>query len=444
VKLSKRVKLFIASATIATATTILVWQQPFKNVQIESAASISRVEKTANVFSNPIPAFQPNLKYGFILDNYFVTESTLEQNEFLGDILQKHQVAYTQIDKLAKKSVDIFDVRKMRVGKPYLLLADDENSPAKYMIYEPSPFRYVLYDLTGETDVKIVEQEVDIAMKANSGVVTSSLWNAIVGNDMSYEIAAKMESALAWQVDFHHIQKGDCFKLIYEEQYIDGEAVGIGNIQAAYFKNGDKEFNAFYFEDEKYTGFFDEQGRPMKKAFLKSPVNFARISSAYNLKRFHPVLRRVKAHLGTDYAAPYGTPILAVASGTVTKASRSRGNGNYVKIRHDKTYETQYLHMQKFAKGMRSGVQVKQGDVIGYVGATGLATGPHVCFRFWKNGKQVDHRKENLPPPDPMTGESLETFKTVQAELGAKLAKVQFVKDEDGVTSKAESKVIDP
>jgi murein DD-endopeptidase MepM/ murein hydrolase activator NlpD len=358
--------------------------------------------------------------------------------------LQKHQVAYTQIDKLAKKSVDIFDVRKMRVGKPYLLLADDENSPAKYMIYEPSPFRYVLYDLTGETDVKIVEQEVDIAMKANSGVVTSSLWNAIVGNDMSYEIAAKMESALAWQVDFHHIQKGDCFKLIYEEQYIDGEAVGIGNIQAAYFKNGDKEFNAFYFEDEKYTGFFDEQGRPMKKAFLKSPVNFARISSAYNLKRFHPVLRRVKAHLGTDYAAPYGTPILAVASGTVTKASRSRGNGNYVKIRHDKTYETQYLHMQKFAKGMRSGVQVKQGDVIGYVGATGLATGPHVCFRFWKNGKQVDHRKENLPPPDPMTGESLETFKTVQAELGAKLAKVQFVKDEDGVTSKAESKVIDP
>jgi murein DD-endopeptidase MepM/ murein hydrolase activator NlpD len=155
----------------------------------------------------------------------------------------------------------------------------------------------------------------------------------------------------------------------------------------------------------------------MKRAFLKAPVKFSRISSRYSNRRFHPVLKRYKGHYGTDYAAPHGTPIVAVANGVVTATSYTKNNGNYVKLRHDDVYETQYLHMQRFARGIRPGVHVSQGDVIGYVGATGLATGPHVCFRFWKNGRQVDHLRENLPPPEPMPDEDIPAFEKVKADI---------------------------
>jgi murein DD-endopeptidase MepM/ murein hydrolase activator NlpD len=443
VKLTKKTKLLLGGiAAIATVTT-LIFSLPKTGMNINAAASLVKSSTTESPLSKPIGVEKSTIKYGFVLDNFKVTKGEFKKNEVLGAVLQRHNVSYTQIDKLVKAAVDIFDVRKMRVGKSYTVLTSKESEAADYFIYEPTPFFYVVYDLRDETSVKIVEHSIELKVKENAGVVTASLWNAIVDNGMSYDIAAKMEAVLAWQVDFHHIAKGDCFKLIYDEQYIDGELVGVGNIKAAYFKNKGKEFNAYYYEDENHTGFFDEEGRPMKKAFLKSPVQYARISSAYNLNRFHPILRRVKAHLGTDYAAPYGTPIQAVAAGTVTRAGRTRGNGNYVKIRHDKTYETQYLHMQKFAKGMKLGARVNQGDVIGYVGSTGLATGPHVCFRFWKNGKQVDHRRENLPPPNPMKGESFELFKEIQIELAARLAEIELPTEAE-TKAKKENKVIDP
>lgn len=434
-------KLLLGGLVITTITALAyVAQQYGSNI----STSVATTPLTESILNQPIEIEEPTIKYGFILDNYHVTESEIKKNEVLGSILQRHKVPYTQVDKLVQQSKDVFDLRKVRVGKKYMVLTSEEGKPADYLIYEPSVFQYIIYDLKGETSAKVVKRPIETKVKENSGVVTASLWNAIVDNGMSFEVAAKMELALAWQVDFHHIVKGDCFKLIFEEQYIDGEKVGVGQIHAAYFKNKGKEYYAYYYEDENYTGFFDEEGRPMKKAFLKSPVQYARISSAYNLRRFHPVLRRVKAHLGTDYAAPHGTPIQAVASGTVTKASRTRGNGNYVKIKHDKTYQTQYLHMSRFAKGIRPGVKVKQGDVIGYVGSTGLATGPHVCFRFWKNGKQVDHRKENLPPPNPMKGESLEKFKAMQVGYAKRLAAIDFPEEADGVKSKAEKTVVDP
>ena len=216
--------------------------------------------------------------------------------------------------------------------------------------------------------------------------------------------------------------------MIYEDKSIDGKSVGVGKVHAAYYKNLDNEYYAYYFENSKHNGYFDEKGRTMKKAFLKSPVKYSRISSKFNRRRFHPILRRVRAHLGTDYAAPYGTPIYAVADGVITKASRTRGNGNYVKIRHDETYQTQYLHMQKFAKGTRPGAHVKQGQVIGYVGSTGLATGPHVCFRFWKNGRQVNHLRLNLPPPDPMPEEDLPAFFELRDSMKIELDKIPFLK----------------
>lgn len=440
-KITTRKKLLLSGFAIATVALMTLGTKYFGQ-HLSTATALSTV--TESRLSEPLEFTKPTIKYGFILDNYHVTEAKIQKNEVLGKILQKHHVPYTQVDKLVTTAKDIYDVRKMNIGKSYMILATDKDKAADYLIYEPNAFRYIVYDLRNETQATIVERPIDIEIKENSGVVTASLWNAIVDNGMSYEMASKMEAALAWQVDFHHIVKGDCFKLIFEEQYIEGKKVGVGRIQAAYFKNKGKEFYAYYYEDEENKGYFDEEGRSMKKAFLKSPVQYARISSAYNLKRFHPILRRVKAHLGTDYAAPHGTPIQAVSSGKVLKASRSRGNGNYVKIRHDKTYETQYLHMSKFAKGIKPGVKVKQGQVIGYVGSTGLATGPHVCFRFWKNGKQVDHRRENLPPPNPMEGESFEKFKAMQTSYANRLAAIEFSEDMDGRKSKKEKSVVDP
>lgn len=387
---------------------------------------------TSKVNLTTIGAFPvqiPTFKYGFALDTFMVSEDVIQSNQFLADILLKHNVDYLTIDELAKSTKEVFDVRNLRALKPYTILSKDTSRAADYFIYEPSVFYYVVYDLKNRT-AKKVERPISTKVENASGVIESSLWNTMTDNGLSYELAAKMEDALAWSIDFHHIQKNDRFKLVYEQQYIDGEKVGIGAVKAAYYKNYDNEYYAIAFENERHNGFYDLEARPMEKAFLKAPVKYSRISSRYNLRRFHPVLKRSRPHYGTDYAAPRGTPIYAVADGVVTKASRTRGNGNYVKIKHDKTYQTQYLHMQRFAKGIRPGVHVKQSQVIGYVGSTGLATGPHVCFRFWKNGRQVNHLRENLPPPDPMPKSDIPKFNIVRDIMKAELDKIKFSTNE--------------
>jgi murein DD-endopeptidase MepM/ murein hydrolase activator NlpD len=212
-----------------------------------------------------------------------------------------------------------------------------------------------------------------------------------------------------------------------EQHFVEGVAVGTGKIIAAMYEREGKSFYAFNYEKEgEKVDYYDFDGRPAKKAFLKSPVKFSRISSRFNLHRLHPILGYHKAHLGTDYAAPYGTPIIAVAEGVVEEATRRGGNGNFVKIRHDGTYETQDLHMQGFARGIHRGTRVAQGQTIGYVGATGLATGPHCCFRFWKNGREVDHLRLNLPQPQPITGETLQQFMVVRDQLLQMLNKVEY------------------
>ncbi|MEM6964451.1 MAG: peptidoglycan DD-metalloendopeptidase family protein [Bacteroidota bacterium] len=379
----------------------------------------------ANVQLSAFPVFKSNIKYGFVLDTFHVAMGEIQPNQFLSQILDEHHVEYQKIDALQRNTVDVFDVRKLRSGKSYTILAKDAESPAQYFIYEPDVYGYVVYDIERGT-AELVKKEITTEVRAASGIIESSLWQTMVDNDLSYDLASRLEDVFGWSIDFHHIQNGDRFKVVYEQNFIEGKPVGAGKILGGYYKNYDNEYYGIYFENEKHKGYYDLEGRPMKKNFLKSPVKYSRISSRFNLNRFHPILRRRKAHLGTDYAAPYGTPILAVANGVVTKASRSRGNGNYVKIKHDKTYQTQYLHMQKFAKGIRPGVHVKQGQVIGYVGATGLATGPHVCFRFWKNGRQVNHLRLNFPPPEPMPQADIPRFNESKNKIVAQLNSIQY------------------
>jgi len=353
----------------------------------------------------------------------------VQSGAFLGDILQDLGMDYPSIEQLVANAEDVFDVRHFRVGKPYTVLADPAQEQAEYLVYEPNAYEYVVFELQGEYQVERRKREVEIKPGEMAGLLESSLWNAIVGQGESYELASKMEDALQWSIDFHHLQKGDEFKLVYNRQFIEGEEVGIGDVQAAYYKTGGNEYHAIYYasEDGKHEGYYDLEGRPMKRGFLKAPVKYSRISSYYNLNRYHPILKRRRPHYGTDYAAPYGTPIYAVGDGVVTRASYTKGNGNYVKIKHDDTHQTQYLHMQKFAKGISPGVHVKQGEVIGYVGSTGLATGPHVCFRFWKNGRQVNHLKIKFPPAEPLPEEELPQFFELRDQYVAQMDDIQPV-----------------
>ena len=366
------------------------------------------------------PVVEPTHKWGFAIDTFQVSTATVKPNQFLGEILNAAGMSFRDIEQLVNNAKPLFEVRQFREGKSYTLLTRTPGEGADYFIYEPSIYSYYLFDLRNLT-MRKVENPVDTKVEYAEGVIESSLWNTMMDQNHSYELAAKMEDALQWSVDFYHLNKGDNFKLIYEQQYIDGKKAGVGQVKAAYYQSGPTDYYAIYHEGSERMGYYDLEGRPMNSGFLRAPVKYSRISSKFNKNRFHPILKRRKAHLGTDYAAPYGTPILAVANGVVTKASRTRGNGNFVKIKHDKTYQTQYLHMQKFAPGITPGVQVKQGQVIGYVGSTGLATGPHVCFRFWMNGKQVNHLKLNFPPPAPLPTTELPGFFRVRDAMLAQL-----------------------
>ncbi|MEM9886835.1 MAG: peptidoglycan DD-metalloendopeptidase family protein [Bacteroidota bacterium] len=375
------------------------------------------------------PITVPNMKYGFVLDTFHVTEGTIKSGTFFGDILNEHRLDYTTIDQIVQNTKDVFDVGKLRVDRKFMVLASDTTQAADYLIYEPSVYEYIVFDLKNK-DARVEERPITTEERVSAGQIESSLWNAMIDNGMSFDLAARMEDALQWSLDFHHVQKGDQFKLVYDENYIEGESVGIGDLYAAYYKTGDDEYYAIYFESEQedQKGFYDLKGQPMKKGFLRSPVKYARISSKYNLRRFHPILKRTRPHYGTDYAAPYGTPIYAVGDGVVSRSGYTKGNGNFVKIKHDDTYQTQYLHMQKFAKGMKVGKHVRQGEVIGYVGSTGLATGPHVCFRFWMNGKQVNHLALKFPPAKPLAEEYMPEFEKIRDRYLADLAKVDFPK----------------
>jgi murein DD-endopeptidase MepM/ murein hydrolase activator NlpD len=233
-----------------------------------------------------------------------------------------------------------------------------------------------------------------------------------------------MEDALASSVDFYHTQSGDEFKLIFEKKYVNGEEVGYGKLIGANYTNETGSHYSVFYQNGEYNGYYDEEGRPAKSTFLRAPVKHVRISSGFSMRRFHPIRRQSIPHLGTDYAAPYGTPIIAVADGVVSQAAYGGNNGRFVKLRHDKVYETQYLHMQGFARGIRPGVRVKQGQTIGYVGSTGLATGPHVCFRFWKNGRQVNHLREVFQPAKPMPQSELPKFFELRDRIKIALDKI--------------------
>ena len=351
----------------------------------------------------------------------------IKPNDMLGNLLSSRGVEYFKIDQLINAAKSIFPFRSIRAGKELTIVTDLADSTVQALVYEPDPYRRILFHLEDSIRVEVIERETEIRVETASGTVDQSLWLSMEEQDLPLDLIAAMEDALGWSVDFYHIQKGDSYKLVYERKYVEGEPLGIGKLIGASYTSGENEYYSIRYNSGKYDGYYDLEGRPMKKAFLKSPVQYSRISSRFSNNRFHPILKRNKGHFGTDYAAPCGTPIRAVADGRITAASYTSGNGNFVKMRHDKTYETQYLHMSKFGPGIRPGVTVKQGQTIGYIGRTGLATGCHVCFRFWKNGRQVDHMREKMPPPQSMDPSQLPDYFKVRNEIKSMLDGVKPV-----------------
>jgi len=353
--------------------------------------------------------------------DYDIKEALIPKNSFLSTILQSYGVAYGTVLDLVERSTGVFDVTKLRSQKTYYVLSKKDTKKVDYFIYKQNVTDFVVFDMAGDSaDVYTFEKPVELVEKSAEGIINSSLYVAVEESGLTSSMAIELANVFAWQIDFSRLQPGDDFKVLYDEKLCDGELINTGNVKSAILTHSGREFHAYSFDG----AYYDEKGKPLESMFLKSPVEFSRISSKFNKRRRHPIKKRIIPHLGTDYAAPHGTPIIAVADGTVIKSSYTGGNGKYVKLKHNSTYETQYLHMSK--RAVKVGQTVKQGDVIGYVGSTGLATGPHVCFRFWKNGEQINHLREDLPAADPLDEATLAKFHIERKKLRLRLDNTAF------------------
>lgn len=337
-------------------------------------------------------------EFDFRKDVFEKKDFKVKRNETFSDMLSRFGVSGQDIIDLARIARPTLDVRRIRAGNTYRIYdTPDTDAKADVLVYQKNAVDYVVFDLRDSLRVEAGSRPIVTREKHVAGAIDHSLYVTLSEQDVNPMLAIELSEVFAWQVDFYRIMKGDNFNVIYEDEYVGDRSIGVGGIKAARFYHNGETHYAFPYEVDGRIEYYDQAGNSLRRPFLRAPLRFSRISSRYNPRRFHPVQKRYKAHLGTDYAAPTGTPVRATADGVVTEARYTKYNGRYVKIRHNSTYTTQYLHFSKIEKGIRSGVKVKQGDIIGYVGSTGLATGPHLCYRFWKNGKQVDALREKLP-----------------------------------------------
>lgn len=351
-----------------------------------------------------VPAAPSPMKFGLPVDSFTVIEKTIEKNEFLSNILELYHVDQATVGLMAIKSKVVFDIRNIRAGNQYTVFCTkDTIQKALYFVYQPNAIEYVVYDLRDSISIYTGKRTVTTKTLTASGKIEGSLYETFKKAGADPSLAMKLADIYAWSIDFYSIHEGDWFKVVYDQQYIKDEPVELGSIRSAVFSHDGEPFYAFYFQpDSTQPGeYYDETGKTLRRFFLKAPLKFSHITSGFTMRRFHPVQKRWKAHLGTDYAAHTGTPIIATGSGSVIESAYSRFNGNYVKIRHNNTYTTQYLHMSR--RAVKKGQHIMQGQVIGYVGSTGLATGPHVCYRFWKNNQQVDPLRQKFPSAGPIS-----------------------------------------
>lgn len=375
-----------------------------------------------SVMRNEVEIEKPILLYGMTVNHFHVVEDVVRRNQRFVDLLAGYHLTPLHRQQLLNIPRDVFDFRKIAYKRKYVLITEpDSLKSIRALVYESGPLDYYIFHFGDSLRIEEGHYSVEIVEKEVTGVIGSTLAETIAVLGISHELTNRFVDIFAWQIDFQKLQRGDRFKLLYEENRVDGRPMGIGKIHGIHFEHSNKPYYAIPFDQGNGLDYFDQDGNSLRKALLKYPIEFTRISSRYNPRRFHPVAKVFRAHRGTDFAAPRGTPIRSVGDGTVLEARYNGNNGNYVRIRHNDKYTTQYLHMSKIAAGLRPGNRVRQGETIGYVGSTGLSTGPHLCYRFWRNGIQVDALRVDLPPSQPIKMEYATAFEDARVQVMKKL-----------------------
>ena len=386
----------------------------------------TRTEANRKVFlpdaGRKTAASQGEKEFGIDYEHFNVHKERVKPKQNLALILRKYNVPNPVIHEIVLRSKPVFDVRKIQAGKSYTAIRKkNERQDLRYLVYEKNREDFIVFDLGKTPTVFQGKRKVEIKTVTASGIIKSSLWKTIVDQNLDDEIVFRLSEIFAWTVDFYHLKKGDSFKIIFDEKYVGGERAGIAGIKAVKFSHGGVDCYAFSYARDSIETFYDENGSSLQRPFLKAPLKYSRVSSGFTRRRFHPVLKKYKKHLGIDYGAPAGTPVMSVGDGVVTEARYDRSNGKYVKIKHTGRYTSQYLHMSKIAGRVKPGARVRQGEIIGFVGKTGLATGPHLDFRFWENGKSIDFTRWKTPAVKSTKVDDLDSFNRYAEKLKAQL-----------------------
>ena len=371
----------------------------------------------------------PELLYGIDVDGYTIINDTIHSGETVGGILGRRGISAVTVDRLDKAALEVFPLRQIRADNAYTVFSRHEQDSlgerdvVDYVVYHRNAIDYVVFGFTGDSvTVSLGSRPVTVERKQCRATINSSLWGTIMEQDLPYALAAEFEDIYQWTVDFFGIQAGDSFAVIYDEKYVDGQSVGIGRIWGAEFNHSGKQYYAIpYAQEEGKLRYWEANGESLRKQMLKAPLKYTRISSKFSRSRLHPVHKVYRPHLGVDYAAPSGTPVHSVADGTVIFAGWGGGGGNTIKIKHPGNLQTGYLHLKSFAKGIKKGSKVSQGQLIGYVGSTGTSTGPHLDYRIWKNGTPIDPLKVPQEPAEPIAEAHKARFEVVRDRVIAEL-----------------------
>lgn len=359
------------------------------------------------------------IKYGVDVTDLIESENTISPGHSLSNILSSSGADANSINNLNLVPDSILDPRKINAGNKYTIYnVNDSAHTLRYFVYHKSKQDFVVLEFLEDTIIASIFSKPAISKKRVSGaVITSSLWNAISDSELDINLALKLSDIYAWSIDFFGLQKMDSFIVYYSELYIDNEPIGIDSIYSAIFYHANHPYYAIYFEKGDIKGYWDLEGNSLRKAFLKAPLSFSRISSHFTYARKHPIYKTVRPHTGVDYAAPAGTPVMSIGDGVVIAKGYKGGGGNTIKIRHNSVYTTAYLHLSKFASNIKEGTHVSQGQVIGYVGSTGSSTGPHLDFRVWKNGEPINPLKLESPPVEPIPDNLKAEFDSIKIPL---------------------------
>ena len=353
-------------------------------------------------------------EFGIQIDSMVMIHDQIEENQNITQLLMSYGVSAQMADSLVRKCDTVFDVRKIRAGNNYTaLLKNDTSQALQYLIYEQNTTEYVVFVLKDSVHVHKGEKEIQRKTITSTGEIKSSLWQAIEEKGLSRELALGLEDIYQWSIDFFGLQNGDHFKVIYDELSVDGKSVGIDKIHAACFNHYGQDYFAFFFVTDSVGKYYNEKGESLKKAFLKAPLKFSKITSRFSRSRLHPILKIRRPHFGVDYSAPSGSPVFTIGDGTIVYKGYMGGGGNSLKIKHGGGFTSSYMHLRGYAPGIRQGTRVRQGELIAFVGSTGLSTGPHLDFRMYKGSTPIDPLKVVSPPAKPINEKDKARFKTV-------------------------------